>query len=42
MYYQYQKDYDFNSSKFENKFGIMPTTFPDGFKQMSETIYKKK
>ncbi len=42
MYYQYQKDYDFNSSKFENNFGTMPTTFREGIKQMSESIYRKK
>ncbi|MNL18714.1 hypothetical protein D3C87_1398710 [compost metagenome] len=42
MYYQYDQDYNFNSSKFENAFGIKPTTYSEGIKQMSETLYKAK
>lgn len=42
MYYQYDHDYSFNSAKFENAFGIKPTTYQDGIKYMSETLYKSK
>lgn len=42
MYYQYDHDYHFNSSKFENTFGTKPTSYGDGIKQMSETLYKAR
>ncbi|SMC48048.1 NAD-dependent epimerase/dehydratase family protein [Pedobacter africanus] len=42
MYYQYNHDYHFNSSKFESTFGIKPTAYGDGIKQMSETLYKAR
>lgn len=42
MYYQYVRDYDFNSSKFETAFGFKPTSFVDGITRMSETYYRKK
>lgn len=42
MYYQYDHDYNFNSSKFENAFNVKPTTYTDGIKTMSETLYKAK
>nr|WP_121271400.1 NAD-dependent epimerase/dehydratase family protein [Pedobacter schmidteae] len=42
MYYQYDHDYNFNSSKFENAFNVQPTTYTDGIKTMSETLYKAK
>lgn len=34
MLYQYNRDYDFNSSKFENAFKIKPTSIDEGIKQM--------
>ena len=40
MYYQYNHDYNFNSAKFEKAFNFKPTTYQDGFKQLSETLYK--
>jgi nucleoside-diphosphate-sugar epimerase len=41
MYYQYDHDYDFNSDKFEKAFNFKPTSYEDGIKLMSETVYKK-
>lgn len=41
MYYQYDHDYQFNSSKFEETFKVKPTSYSDGIKEMSETSYKK-
>jgi nucleoside-diphosphate-sugar epimerase len=41
MYYQYDHDYDFNSDKFEKAFNFKPTSYADGIKLMSETVYKK-
>ncbi|HTE00008.1 MAG TPA: NAD-dependent epimerase/dehydratase family protein [Mucilaginibacter sp.] len=41
MYYQYNHDYDFNSDKFEKAFNFKPTSYEDGLKLMSETVYKK-
>ncbi len=40
MYYQYDHDYDFNSDKFEKAFNIKPTSYEDGIKHMSQTLYK--
>lgn len=40
MYYQYDHDYIFDSSKFENAFNIKPTSYSDGIKHMSETLYR--
>ncbi|MFA4869687.1 MAG: NAD-dependent epimerase/dehydratase family protein [Pedobacter sp.] len=42
MYYQYDHDYIFDSSKFENTFQIKATSYSDGIKQMSQTLYKKQ
>lgn len=42
MYYQYDHDYIFDSSKFEQAFNFKPTSYQDGIKYMSETIYKKQ
>ncbi|MNE35372.1 hypothetical protein D3C80_1291270 [compost metagenome] len=42
MYYQYDHDYIFDSSKFENAFMIKPTSYRDGIKEMSQTLYKKQ
>ena len=41
MYYQYDHDYIFNSDKFEKAFNFKPTSYQEGIKHMSETIYKK-
>ena len=38
MYYQYDHDYNFNSSKFEKAFNFKPTSYADGIKLMSETF----
>jgi nucleoside-diphosphate-sugar epimerase len=42
MYYQYDHNYDFNSTKFEKAFNFKPTSYEDGIKQMSQTLYKSK
>lgn len=39
MYYQYDHDYHFNSSKFEQAFQIQPTSYAEGILQMSKTLY---
>ncbi|MES2112690.1 MAG: NAD-dependent epimerase/dehydratase family protein [Bacteroidota bacterium] len=41
MYYQYNHDYDFNSDKFEKAFNMKPTSYEEGIKAMSETLFKK-
>ena len=41
MYYQYDHDYIFDSSKFEKAFNVKPTSYKEGIKLMSETLYKK-
>jgi nucleoside-diphosphate-sugar epimerase len=41
MYYQYNHDYIFDSSKFEKAFNFKPTGYEEGIKLMSETLYKK-
>jgi len=41
MYYQYNHDYVFDSSKFEKAFNIKPTNYEVGINAMSETYYKK-
>jgi len=40
MYYQYDHDYIFDSSKFEKAFNFKPTSYEEGIKVMSETLYK--
>jgi nucleoside-diphosphate-sugar epimerase len=42
MYYQYDHDYIFDSSKFENALQIKPTPYLEGIRMMSETLYKKQ
>jgi nucleoside-diphosphate-sugar epimerase len=42
MFYQYDHDYIFDSSKFEKAFNFKPTSYEDGIKEMSETLYKAK
>lgn len=39
MYYQYDHDYNFDSSKFEKAFNVKPTSYSEGIKNMSETLY---
>ena len=39
MLYQYDKDYVFNSDKFEQKFSFKPTQYKDGIKQIVLTDY---
>ncbi len=39
MNYQYDRDYIFNSSKFERKFNFKPTSYEEGIKQIVETDY---
>ncbi|MEM9884997.1 MAG: NAD-dependent epimerase/dehydratase family protein [Bacteroidota bacterium] len=34
MIYQYEQPYVFNSSKFENRFGVLPTSYEEGLKQV--------
>ncbi len=40
MYYQNQYDYIFSSEKFEKAFGIKPTSYEEGIRSLSETIFK--
>nr|WP_294941582.1 NAD-dependent epimerase/dehydratase family protein [uncultured Mucilaginibacter sp.] len=40
MYYQYDRDYIFDSGKFEKAFNFKPTPYTEGIKNMSETLYK--
>lgn len=40
MLYQYDKDYVFNSDKFEQKFAFVPTSYEDGIKEIIATDYK--
>lgn len=42
MYYQYDHDYIFDSSKFEKAFNFNPTSYEDGLKELSKTLYKAK
>lgn len=39
MYYQYDHDYIFDSSKFEKAFNFKPTSYEDGITEMSKTLY---
>lgn len=42
MYYQYDHDYIFDSSKFEKAFNFKPTSYEEGLKELSKTLYKPK
>jgi len=42
MLYQYDRDYVFDSSKFEKRFGMAPTPYDEGIKQMIAADYSKK
>ncbi|MGM0392605.1 MAG: NAD-dependent epimerase/dehydratase family protein [Bacteroidota bacterium] len=41
MLYQYDRDYIFDSSKFEKEFDLMPTSYEDGITEIIETDYKE-
>jgi len=41
MLYQYDRDYDFNSSKFEKTFKFQPTSYMDGIREVVKADYKK-
>jgi nucleoside-diphosphate-sugar epimerase len=40
MYYQYDHDYIFDSSKFEKAFHFKPTSYEEGIREVSQTLYK--
>ncbi|MGV3639349.1 MAG: NAD-dependent epimerase/dehydratase family protein [Adhaeribacter sp.] len=40
LYYQYQHDYVFSSVKFEKAFGLLPTSYADGVKAVSQSLFK--
>ncbi|WPU95899.1 NAD-dependent epimerase/dehydratase family protein [Mucilaginibacter sabulilitoris] len=40
MYYQFDHDYIFDSSKFEKAFNFKPTSYAEGIKTMSQSLYK--
>lgn len=40
MMYQYDRDYDFNSSKFEKRFDFTPTSYEVGIKEIVNSDYK--
>jgi nucleoside-diphosphate-sugar epimerase len=40
MLYQYKKDYIFDSSKFEKRFGFQPTPYHQGLKRVIQNDYK--
>ncbi|TBO41166.1 NAD-dependent epimerase/dehydratase family protein [Pedobacter kyonggii] len=42
MYYQYDHDYHFDSTKFEKAFNFKPTPYYDGILKLSKTMYKKQ
>ncbi len=41
MLYQYDKDYVFNSDKFENRFSFQPTSYAEGIRTIVQTDYRK-
>lgn len=41
MLYQYDRDYVFDSAKFENEFGITPTSYEDGISEVIKIDYGK-
>jgi nucleoside-diphosphate-sugar epimerase len=40
MFYQYDRDYVFDSSKFEKRFNFKPTTYAEGIREVVERDYK--
>ena len=41
MLYQYDRDYDFNSTKFEKTFKFQPTPYMNGIREVVKADYKK-
>jgi nucleoside-diphosphate-sugar epimerase len=41
MMYQYDRDYVFNSDKFENEFKFKPTPYSEGIKEIVKSDYEK-
>lgn len=41
MVYQYDRDYVFDSGKFEKEFGVKPTSYPDGINAIIQADYSK-
>ncbi|SDE37877.1 NAD-dependent epimerase/dehydratase family protein [Pedobacter soli] len=42
MYYQYDHDYHFDSTKFEKAFNFKPTSYHDGILALSKSLYQKQ
>jgi hypothetical protein len=42
MLYQYDKDYVFNSDKFDQRFSFKPTPYVEGVRQIVQHDYKKQ
>jgi nucleoside-diphosphate-sugar epimerase len=42
MMYQYDRDYDFNSSKFESRFDFIPTPYKVGIKEIVNSDYRNQ
>ncbi|MGV3503465.1 MAG: NAD-dependent epimerase/dehydratase family protein [Adhaeribacter sp.] len=40
LYYQYQHDYVFCSKKFEEAFGLLPTSYAEGVQKLAQTLFK--
>jgi len=40
LYYQYQFDYIFDSKKFEDYFKVKPTSYAEGVRELSQTLFK--
>ena len=40
MAYQYDRDYDFRSEKFERRFGFVPTPYAQGMEAIVEADYR--
>ncbi|RFZ85865.1 NAD-dependent epimerase/dehydratase family protein [Mucilaginibacter terrenus] len=40
MYYQYDRDYIFDSSKFEKAFNYKPASYEEGIRELSRTLFK--
>jgi nucleoside-diphosphate-sugar epimerase len=41
MYYQYDHDYVFDSTKFEKAFNVQPTLYRDGIQHLAQTQFKR-
>lgn len=41
MFYQYDHDYMFDSTKFEKFFGLKATTYETGFRELKDTLFKE-